>query len=170
MHRTGQLLCLAVVALSSPAAAQQQTAPPALFQRMVGRWVLRGTIANQPTTHDVDAELVLNGGYVQLHEVSREKDAQGRPAYEAIVFIGVDKTGAYSCLWLDNTGTWGLTPEALGHATPSGNSIPFVFDAGDGVFHNTFTYLPERDAWQWTMDNESAGHLQPFGRVTLTRQ
>ena len=64
-----------------------------------GKWVLRGTMDNRQTVHDVDAERVLNGGYLRLHEISREKDAKGVPAYEAVVFISIDaKTGEYSCL------------------------------------------------------------------------
>ena len=54
---------------------------------------------NRQTVHDVDAERVLNGGYLRLHEISREKDAKGVPAYEAVVFISIDaKTGEYACL------------------------------------------------------------------------
>ena len=55
---------------------------------------MRGTMDNRQTVHDIDAERVLNGGYLRLHEVSREKDAKGVPAYEAIVFISVDATPA----------------------------------------------------------------------------
>ena len=49
----------------------------------------RGLIAGQQTVHNVDVVGVLNGGYMRLHEVSREKNARGVPAYEAIVFISV---------------------------------------------------------------------------------
>ena len=51
-----------------------------IMDHLVGRWVLSGTIAGKKTTHQVSAKWVLNHGYVQLHEISREKAAGGRPA------------------------------------------------------------------------------------------
>ncbi len=143
-----------------------------LLDHLVGTWVLRGTIGGSETTHDIDAEWVLGHQYVRLHEVSREKDAQGRPAYEAIVFIGWDEpSSGYACLWLDSTGGGGLKGEAIGHAKRSGDEIPFLFRAGDGsLFHTTFVYCAELDVWDWLMDGEDGGKLQPFARVRLTRK
>ena len=164
-------LFVAVVALSSFTFAQRPAIQATLFDHLAGRWLLRGTIENKQTTHDVDAQLVLNGGYIRLHEVSREKDAKGVPAYEAIVFISVDKkSGEYRALWLDTTGNGGLSADSIGRATPSGNSLPFLFKTGSGeVFHTTFIYTPATDSWQWAMDGESGGRLQPFARVTLSK-
>lgn len=165
-------------ALSSPGAAQGTAqvaghgAAPALLDRLVGHWVLRGTIDGKPTVHDVDAARVLNGGYVRLHEVSREKDSTGAPAYEAIIFIAANaKTGEYDCLWLDNTSNAGLVSTAgIAHAVPAGDSIPFRFPSKTGAFHNTFSYEPRRDRWRWTMDDESNGKWTPFARLVLTRR
>ena len=144
----------------------------ALFERLVGRWVMTGTIQNTPTIHDVDAELVLNKGYVRLHEVSREKGAGGAPQYEAIVFISVDaKTGVYHCLWLDTTSNEGLSNGGIATGRPVGNTIPFLFSLNSGeVFHNTFIYDPASDAWRWELDGESNGARQPFARLALRRR
>jgi hypothetical protein len=160
-----------VIALTPLTGYPQPGARRPLFERLAGRWVLEGTIDGQRTVHDVDAEPVLNGGYIKLHEVSREMDAQGRPAYEAIVFISVDaKTGDYACLWLDTTSNRGLSASGVGHARPDGSSIPFVIRSGNGhVFRTTFVYAAESDTWQWRMDDEYGGHIEPFARVTLTR-
>lgn len=144
-----------------------------LIDRLVGRWVLSGTIAGRKTTHDVSAEWVLNHGYVRIHEVSREKDATGLPAYEAIVFVGTDPAGAtYSCLWLDSTGSWGLSAEAMGHAKPGPAAIPFIFTDPDGrvSFENVFAYDQARDAWTWTMNNVKDGKRTLFGHVVLEKQ
>lgn len=159
-------------AVSSTAMPQGAASAPTLFDRLVGHWVLRGTIDGKPTVHDVDADRVLNGGYVRLHEVSRERDATGRPAYEAIIFISADpKTGVYNCLWLDNTSNAGLASTAgIAHAMPAGDSIPFRFPSKTGAFHNTFSYDRRSDSWRWTMDDEANGKMQPFARLTLTRQ
>src|SRR5690348_10868168 len=86
-------------ALMAP--AQMAKAPGDLLERFMGSWVLEGTIAGKAATHDVVASSVLNGQYVQFKEVSRDKDAQARPAYEAIVYMTWEQDrGEYSCLWL----------------------------------------------------------------------
>src|SRR5215472_18152882 len=74
--------------------------PTQLLNYLTGRWVMAGTLGGKQTTHDVDAEWVLKREYIRFHEVSREKDASGGPAYEAIVFLSWEANkGEYSCLW-----------------------------------------------------------------------
>jgi hypothetical protein len=109
---------------------------------------------------------------MRFTEVSREKDAKGQAAYEAIVFIGWDQaSGQYACLWLDTTGGGGLTGQAIGHAKRDGDKIAFLFKGADGsLFHTTFVYDKSSDSWQWLMDGEEGGKLQPFARVKLTRK
>ena len=170
--RTALVLVASVLLFSFPASAQEPPFQDPLLDRLVGQWVLQGTIDGQKTTHDVVAEWVLDHRYVRLHEVSRETDARGGPAYEAIVFIGWDKrTGEYACLWLDSTGGGGLAPPVVGHAKRSGDRIPIVFKVADSsTFHTTFAYTKGTDSWQWLMDGEEGGRLQPFARVTLSRK
>jgi hypothetical protein len=143
-----------------------------LFDRMTGQWVLTGTIAGQQTTHDVSVEWILAHQYVQLREVSREKDSTGHAAYEAFVLFGIDSVAdGYVCLWLDITSGAGLRGQLFGHAQKSGDTLPFLFKAGDGsVFHTTFIYDKSKDTWQWKMDGEEHGTLQPFARVELQRK
>jgi hypothetical protein len=164
-------LVLLACLLPGVLAGQQSDPQRDLLDRLVGHWVLRGTIAGQQTTHDVDAQWVLEKGYVQIHEVSREKDASGKPEYEALVHIVWDpQVGEYACLWLDTTGVAAFPPEGIGRAKPAGDRIAFVFgDAGDRI-HNTFTYDRAAEAWAWAIDNESNGVRTPFARVTLTRR
>jgi hypothetical protein len=143
------------------------------LSRLIGQWVLEGRIAGKDTTHDVDAEWVLNHLYVRLHEVSREKDSRGRPAYEAIVYVTwYPAAGEYAAMWLDSTGSGGFAAEGTGHAKPEGKSLPFVFkDAKDRVtFRNTFAYDATSDTWAWLMDNVDEGVARPFGRVKLSRR
>ncbi len=159
---------LAGAALGQPAPVNDP-----FLERLAGSWVLRGTIAGQVTTHDVVAEWILDHQYLQIHEVSREKDARGRPQYEAIVLIGWD-AGAreYQCLWLDSTGGGGLAAQAIGRGKRDGNAIPFLFRERDGAvsFDNTFSYDAGTDSWAWRMDNVQDGKPVPFGRVRLTRR
>jgi len=166
------LWTLAALAVSAHAASAQASGwQDPLLDRLVGEWVLEGTIGGEQVTHDVTATWVL-GYYLQLHEVARERDATGATAYEAIVYIGWDApTQRYACLWLDSTGGEGLTNGVIGYAARSGDSIPFLFRFPDGSpFYNTFAYDRATDTWTWSMDGVADGERQPFARVTLSRR
>jgi hypothetical protein len=165
----GILAALALLVL--PAVADEPPLQDPLLDRLAGTWVLQGTIAGSETTHDVLAEWVLGHQYVRLHEVSRERDAGGKPAYEAIVFVGREPAGnGYACLWLDSTGGGGLAAPSIGHAPRAADRLAFRFRLPDGsAFHTTFAWDRGTGAWRWTMDGEDHGKREPFARVTLTR-
>ena len=86
------VLCAVVLCFvaSLQAAAQQQGFQDALLDRMAGNWVLEGTIDGDESVHDVLAQWVLDHQYLRFHEVAREREPDGTPLYEAIVFIGWD--------------------------------------------------------------------------------
>jgi hypothetical protein len=169
--RTSFLTFALLAMLVSPASAQPSTWQDPLLDHMTGKWILRGTIDGKETTHDVVVEWVLGHQYIRLHEVSREKQAGGQAAYEAIVFIGWDQPSSqYACLWLDSTGGGGLRGQAIAHAKRRGDEIPFLFQIGDTLFHTTFVYDKASDSWQWLMDGETGGKRQPFARVKLSRK
>lgn len=161
-----------VTLLSLPAMAGPRGIQSELLDRMVGDWVLTGTIAGQRTTHDVTAEWVLGHQYLRLHEVARDTDDEGEPAYEAIVFLGREQaTDRYTCLWLDVTGSGARFPDATGYAEPAADELAFVFDAGgDSVIHTTFDYDHEADMWRWLIDIDHGGKPSTFARVSLTRR
>jgi hypothetical protein len=167
---------LAIVALlfatSFSALAQQPTQKDFLLDRLTGSWILQGTIAGRETTHDIESEWVLNHEYLRLHETSREKNAQGQPAYEAIIFIEWgESSNEYKCLWLDSTGGGGLSsPIAQGNR--GNDEIAFLFkdnDKDSGV-HTTFVYSRGTDTWSWRIDNDDGGKLTSFARVKLSRK
>ena len=162
---------LLFISLSIVISAQQTSFQDTLLDRMVGNWTLSGKIAGQEVTHDLTISWILEHQYLQIAEISREKDPDGTSAYESLVFIGWDpKINMYDCLWLDVTGGGGLTGEGIGHAVREGDEIPFIFQMPSGnLFHTTFTYERKTDKWKWTMDGEKDGKLNPFARVTLTR-
>jgi hypothetical protein len=165
--------CALTLAVLAAAPLRAQGLPPdSLFDRLIGRWILAGTIARQRTTHDVTFVWMLGREYVQMHEVSRERAPNGTPAYEAVVLFGRDpRSGEYGCLWMDNTSAAAFDPSGIGRGTVMGDSISFLFryDARDS-FHTTFVYQGRSDSWQWHMDNDSAGVRRPFARVTLRRR
>jgi hypothetical protein len=172
MKCTYGVICLFALLMTSGASAQEGQFNDVLLDHMTGRWLLEGTIAGQNTTHDVAIDWVLGHQYVQIREVSRERDSLGRPAYEATVFIGWDQPSSrYACLWLDNTGGGGLKGEAIAYATKSGDQLPFLFHSPDNsVFHTTFVFDKATDTWRWVMDGEEGGKVSPFARVTLKRK
>jgi hypothetical protein len=143
-----------------------------LLERLTGDWVMRGTIAGQEIVHDLRVEWILAHHYLQISEIARERDADGNPAYEALVLIGRDEaTGNYACLWLDITGGGGLTNGVIGVAQRDGDAIPFVFDTGDAsAIHNTFSYDRAADRWRWRIDNVRDGDPRRFADVTLRRE
>ena len=165
------LILLLVLFVPTTLKSQQLTSPDSLLNRLTGKWILNGTIDGQKTIHDIDAQRVLNGQYVQLKEVSREKDQKGNPLYEAIVYICWEESKKqYSCLWLDNTSNGGISNGIIGRAKYNGDKIEMIFKYGDtSQFHTTFLYDRDTDTWQWFMDGEENGKLQPFARVKLTK-
>ncbi len=149
--------------------AQQPTFHDQLLDHLTGNWVLQGTIMGKENTHDLAAEWVLGHQYLRIHEVSREKDTQGQPAYEALVFVGWDQPGGeYVCAWLDTYG--GMGASTIGRAKRDGNEMHFIFKDKDSVFHTRFIYHPEDKSWEWRMDSEEKGVLKPFLRARLTRK
>ena len=151
--------------------SQQTIQPDSLLNKLKGKWVLKGTIAGQETTHDIEGKRVLNGQYLQLKEQSREKDAKGLPLYDALVYIcWQESKKEYFCLWLDNTSNEGISNQVIGRAPPNGNKIEMLFKFNDTTqFHTTFLFDKEGDTWQWIMDGEENGKLQPFARLKMTR-
>lgn len=180
MLRIFLFICLAhgLASCSSlPSTALAQNAvkptPESLMERMIGQWVMQGTIDNEKVTHDVYVDQILNRQYVRIHEVAREKDAAGEAAYEAWIHIAWDKANEeYVVMWLDNTGITNFSPDGVGHGKPDGDRIPFIWKLADGSgIHNTFAYVRASDTWSWEIDNlDKSGNSSPFGRVTLKRK
>lgn len=161
-----------LLSLSFSATAQQSSFQDPLLDRMVGDWVLTGTIDGKDTRHDIHATWVLAHQYLQFHETSIEKESNGAAAYEAMVYIGWDKAKEqYDCLWLDVTSGAGLSNGIIGHAKRSEDRIAFVFTYSKrSAFHTTFVFDKNTDTWRWIMDGEENGTMQPFARVTLQRK
>lgn len=146
-----------------------------LLDRFVGAWVLEGTMAGSEVTHDVTAEWVAGHQYLQIVEVSREREPDGTRSYEALVLIGWDDTSdRYACLWLDSTGGEGLVNGVIGYAERAEDRIPFVFDwppdDPGARFHTTFLRDEAADTWVWLMDAERDGTRLKFTRATMRRR
>ena len=174
----GKIALIAVLLVSAGCATNRprskSVADESLLDRLPGHWVLTGAFDGKEANHDVDAEWVLRKKYLRLHEVSRNRTRDGQPDYEAIVLIEQNpRSKECGCLWLDSTVSGGLTSPVtvIGRGKPKGSAIPFVFQfSGDVRFNTTFIYASDTDSWQWIMDSEEKGKIEPFGRATLVRK
>ncbi len=128
-------------------------------------------LGGKEATHDVDGEWILNHEYLRLHEVSREKKANGDPAYEAIILINWNaRAQEYLCLWLDNTSDAGLS-NPMAHAKREENAISLVWVLSPkNSLHTTFTYDRGADGWHWTIDDVNGGKADRFADMRLTRR
>jgi len=153
----------------------------ALLDRLAGRWTMTGMLAGKKATHDIDARWVLNREYVEFHEVSRDRRADGTPAFEAILmFQWSAKSSEFTCLFLDNTVGGGLSPEGIARGKQAGNSIPVVFACRNGQcppglsehesMHTTFDYDRSTDTWRLTIDDIADGKTSRFADMKLTRK
>lgn len=171
------LVLALVTQLQSPCTAIAQDSakpsPEILLEKMTGEWVMKGTIGGKEVTHDVYVDRILKRQYVRIHEVSREKDADGGNTYEAWIHIAWDKEKEeFVVMWLDNTGTTNFSADSVGHGKPIGEQISFVWKLADGSgIHNTFVYERASDTWSWKIDNvDKSAKLSSFARVTLKRK
>lgn len=156
--------------LTPLAVGQQAPVNSPLLDHLAGSWVLQGTIAGKQTTHNVDAGWALDHHYLRVHEVSRENDAEGKPKYEALIFIAWnEEPKQYACVWLDVYG--GISPASIGMGSPKENEIPFAFkdEKGNLSVTNDFLYEPKSDTWEWRIDNIDKGAATSFARVKLSR-
>jgi hypothetical protein len=166
-----QFVLLAAIFVSLTSMAQQAPISSSLLDHLAGKWMLQGTVGKQPTTHDLDAEWVLQHHYLRFREVSRQQNDKGEPQYDATVFIGWnEKTRQYACVWLDVYG--GLTTESIGVATPKENELAFVFtdEHGETSFTNTFIFDPKTNTWEDRLDNVVKGEAKPFARFKATKR
>lgn len=164
-------MALTVVSAHASTPAEEGGQAQELLGRLVGRWVMTGTMGRRSTVHDVEGAWALQHHYVRLIETSRERGDNGLPKYEATIFIGwVEAAHHYICIWLDNTDV--ASGDISCFASEAPNSIPFEFRDSHGALTitNTFTFHPASDTWDWRIDNVRDGVAEPFARVSLHRR
>lgn len=150
--------------------ASAQSIDDSLLNHLAGKWVLTGKIAGHEVVHDVTADWVLAHQYIQIHEISRAKKPDGKPDYEAIVYLGWNPgLKQYTCLWLDTTGGNGLVADGFGHADKGQSTLSFRWndDHGSPSLENAFSYDSTHNTWRWQIDNLDSGRVKHFADLKL---
>jgi hypothetical protein len=163
------LFFLAVMA--GPLKSWSQKPPPAdtLLDRLMGNWLLKGIIAGKHVEHDVTAGWVLGHRYFQIKETSRDKQANGLPAYDAIIYITFNVLhNQYDCLWLDNTSNVGLSNGIIAHAKKEANQLALLFKFNaHSYFHTTLSYNVVNSSWHWVMTSEDNNKVESFADAVM---
>jgi hypothetical protein len=169
--KTVFLLVLVLAATLSDHSFAQ--APPEmrdeLVEHMAGTWRVEGNVLGRPAHHEIQAEWVLHHQFLRIDEKTAATAPASESRYEALWFLGYDAISErYALHLLDVFGA--RYSETFGYGVRDGNAIRFVFEYPDGPFHTTFRWLPEKDAWQWSLEQKDKdGKWTSFGELTLTR-
>jgi hypothetical protein len=141
-----------------------------LVDHMSGAWKLEGQVMGRDAHHQVQAELVLNHQFLRIHERTDVGAPGSEHPYEATWFLGYDAVSERYVLHLFDV--FGARfSETLGYGARDGNAIRFVFEYSDGPFHTTFRWFPEKDTWQWLMEQKDKdGKWTNFADLKLTRR
>jgi len=156
----------------APCYAAAQEPPPwhdDLVDHMAGTWKMEGQVMGQDAHHDIEADWILNHQFMRIHEKTSASAPATEHAYEAFWYIGYDPaTKRFVTHLMD---TYGSTdPATLGYGARDGNAIRLVFDYADGPFHTTYRWMPEKDAWEWLLEQkDKSGKWTTFADLRLTR-
>jgi len=128
-----------------------------------------GQVKGHEAHHVVEAEWVLNHQFLRLHEKTAPDAATTEHHYEAIWFLGYDTISERYVLHLMDV--YGARfSETLGYGTRDGTRIRFIFEYPDGPFHTTFEWNPEKNSWEWLMEQKGEdGKWSQFADLTLTK-
>jgi hypothetical protein len=167
------LLLIAILFAMAPAPSGAQTTAEwrdDLVDHMTGTWETKGQIMGRDAHHEIQAEWVLNHQFLRIHEKTDAGAPASEQRYEAIWYLGYDTVSArYVLHLLDAFGA--RYSETLGYGTRDGNTIRFVFEYPDGPFHTTFRWSPEKETWQWLMEQKDKdGKWTNFGDLKLTKE
>ncbi|HUK31862.1 MAG TPA: hypothetical protein VLV89_12165 [Candidatus Acidoferrum sp.] len=169
------LALLSVVALGiafAPTVSRAQLPPEwndPLVDHFSGTWKMEGKIGSQDAHHEAQAEWVLRHQFLRIIEKTAADAPASERKYEATWYLGYDSTSdRYVMHLMDYFG--GRFSETLGYGVREGNAIKFIFEYPDGPFHTTLRWFPEKNSWDWLMEQKDKdGKWTKFGDLTLAR-
>jgi hypothetical protein len=169
------VLALILVSLCVPlVGAPQSTAQSSgdwhdLVDHIAGTWKMEGRVMGHDAHHVVTAEWVLNREFLRIEEKTSGDAPAAERRYDAIWFLGYDPVSERYVMHLMDT-FGGRFSETLGYGTREGNELRFVFEYPDGPFHTTFAWDPEKNMWDWRMEQkDKEGKWAPFADLKLSK-
>src|SRR5271156_1465387 len=146
---------LAMVLLFPAVAAAQAPEPwhDEFVDHLAGSWKMEGQVMRRSAHHDVHAEWVFNHQFLRIEEKTSASAPSTEHTYDAIWFLGYDATSERYVLHLMDQFGGGVS-ETLGYGVRDGNTIRFVFEYPDGPFHTTYKWDPEKNTWEWLMEQK----------------
>lgn len=138
------------------------------LDRLVGSWSLTGVMGDKKLFQKVVGRWVLKELLIELRFRAIKIGEGGNPPYEALYLIGFDSQLENYVLHLFDTFAVTSNPVA-GIGKRSGNTIRFEFSYDSGPFINTFTWHPKRRAWTMTLISLIEGKTETFARKEMTQ-
>ncbi len=139
-----------------------------LLDHLVGKWDATGTVHDRPSRQTFEVDWVLNHQFLRIHEKSVENIAGRNVPFEAMLFIGYDKTSKRYVLHSMSV-FGGGRPGELAYGQRSGNEIKFDEEFAGRRGHGRFIWQPESKTWHYVTGVENAnGELQTAVDLKLT--
>jgi uncharacterized protein DUF1579 len=157
---------LAPASLPAQAPAESRDS---LVDHLAGTWKVQGQVVGREAHHQVRAEWVLHHQFLRIEEKTSADAPRTESPYEALWFLGYDEVSERYVLHLIDV--FGARySETLGYGTRDGNQIRFVFEYPDGPFHTTFRWNPDKDSWEWLLEQKDKnGKWASFADLSFTR-
>lgn len=134
---------------------QMPTFQDDLLDPLVGKWDATGTVHGRPSRQTFEAEWVLNHQFLRIHEKSVENVAGTNVPFEALLFIGYDKTSKRYVLHSMNVFGGGRAGEFV-YGQRSGNEIKFEANFAGRQGYARFIWQPESKTWHYVNGVENA--------------
>ena len=162
---------LACVMTTSGAFAQAN--PPTfqddLLNHLVGKWDATGTVHGRPSSQTFEVDWVLNHQFLRIHEKTVENVAGTNLPFEALLFIGYDKTNKRYIL--HSLSVWGGgRPGEFVYGERSGNEVKFTDTFQGRRGHSRLVWEPESRTWRYIAGLENdKGEFKTTVELKLTR-
>jgi hypothetical protein len=138
------------------------------LNKLVGSWSLTGVMGDKRLFQRAVGRWVLKELFVELRFRAIRIGEGGNPPYEALYLIGFDNRLENYVLHLFDT--FGVTSNPVaGIGKRRCNTIRFEFSYDSGPFINTFTWHPKRRAWTMTLVSLTEGKTDTFARKEMTQ-
>lgn len=158
------MLLIAAVAFSQNPPIYQDD----LLDHPVGKWDVTGTVHDRPSKQTIEADWVVHHQFLRIHQKSVENVAGTNVPFEALLFIGYDKSNKRYVL--HSLGVFGAgRPGEFVYGQRSGNEIKFVENFAGRQGHGRFIWQPEFKTWHYVSGVENAkGEWQATLDLVLT--